>query len=578
MKKFLAILMTIIMLVSMTAFSAEEEAAFVRVSVPCPEAEELFATDYQTYSHLMARYADDKAPIPLSSYYDGMVYATIPAENAHRPIEWFAAQELEFTDDTNNEFEFYIMGQLSATGIIKGDDMGRALPFANVTRAEATAMVMRLIGVDATDDTNSGFGDVDEKEWYAGVITAARERGIVAGDTDAVFSPHRNVSREEIVVMVARALWHTGIAAENKGVTAEAVAEKIRCADAESLADWALPAYYTIGSYTPCDYVETDRLDAEGIPITDYYLNPKKSATRFEIADVINRALENLQIYPSQMAVEFGFDKIMPVIDGSTSTLPFTHAVYSSLFEGGYFHPQRPEKHSKSHQSYERLINGEIDMMFASVYPAQDILKLAEEKGVELELIPIAYDAMIFFTNADNPATDLTKEQISDIYVNNAYESWSELGGPDALLYPYCRNNDSGSHAQMERHFLNGNEINEQIRNETTSVTMANVLTDVMSAQTDEPVGYGLGYSIYYYFHNMDMFYGTSTELKLLAIDGVFPTDETIANGTYPLSNNTYVVIRKDQPADSPARKMAQFMLTEQGQECVEAAGFGRLK
>jgi len=325
-------------------------------------------------------------------------------------------------------------------------------------------------------------------------------------------------------------------------------------------------------------YVETDRLDAEGIPITDYYLNPKKSATRFEIADVINRALENLQIYPSQMAVEFGFDKIMPVIDGSTSTLPFTHAVYSSLFEGGYFHPQRPEKHSKSHQSYERLINGEIDMMFASVYPAQDILKLAEEKGVELELIPIAYDAMIFFTNADNPATDLTKEQISDIYVNNAYESWSELGGPDALLYPYCRNNDSGSHAQMERHFLNGNEINEQIRNETTSVTMANVLTDVMSAQTDEPVGYGLGYSIYYYFHNMDMFYGTSTELKLLAIDGVFPTDETIANGTYPLSNNTYVVIRKDQPADSPARKMAQFMLTEQGQECVEAAGFGRLK
>jgi len=102
MKKFLAILMTIIMLVSMTAFSAEEEAAFVRVSVPCPEAEELFATDYQTYSHLMARYADDKAPIPLSSYYDGMVYATIPAENAHRPIEWFAAQELEFTDDTNN--------------------------------------------------------------------------------------------------------------------------------------------------------------------------------------------------------------------------------------------------------------------------------------------------------------------------------------------------------------------------------------------------------------------------------------------------------------------------------------------
>ena len=56
------------------------------------------------------------------------------------------------------------------------------------------------------------------------------------------------------------------------------------------------------------------------------------------------------------------------------------------------------------------------------------------------------------------------------------------------------------------------------------------------------------------------------------------PTDETIADGSYPLSNNTYVVLRKDTPADDPARKMAEFMLTEAGQQCVENAGFGRLK
>ena len=59
-------------------------------------------------------------------------------------------------------------------------------------------------------------------------------------------------------------------------------------------------------------------------------------------------------------------------------------------------------------------------MLFASVYPASDILKMAEDKGVELELIPIAYDAMVFFTNNDNPISGLTKEQISNIYVNNS--------------------------------------------------------------------------------------------------------------------------------------------------------------
>ena len=217
-------------------------------------------------------------------------------------------------------------------------------------------------------------------------------------------------------------------------------------------------------------------------------------------------------------------------------------------------------------------------MLFASVYPAEDIVALAKDKGVELELIPIAYDAMIFFTNKDNSAENLTKEQITDIYVNNAYTSWKEIGGPDALLYPYCRNNDSGSHAQMEKHFLNGNQINEKIRNETTSVTMANVLTDVMGAKTDNPAGYGLGYSIYYYFKNMNMFYETDSNLKLLSIDGVAPTDESIADGSYPLSNNTYVVLRKSEPENSPARKMAEFMLTDKGQTVVGNAGYGPLK
>lgn len=76
----------------------------------------------------------------------------------------------------------------------------------------------------------------------------------------------------------------------------------------------------------------------------------------------------------------------------------------------------------------------------------------------------------------------------------------------------------------------------------------------------------------------MDLFYNTSTEFKLLSIDGVEPTDDTIADGTYPLSNNTYIVIRKDTPPDSPARRMVEFMLTEAGQQCVENARFGRLE
>ena len=216
-------------------------------------------------------------------------------------------------------------------------------------------------------------------------------------------------------------------------------------------------------------------------------------------------------------------------------------------------------------------------MLFASVYPSSDIVQYAKDNGVELELIPVAYDAMIFFTNKDNSIEGLTTEQISNIYVNNSYTNWKELGGPDALLYPYCRNNDSGSHAQMEKHFLKGNEINKQVQKET-SYTMSNILTDVIDAKTQNPLGFGLGYSIYYYYNNMFYFYPIEDELKLVAVDGVMPNDKTIADGTYPLSDYTYIVLRKDTPKDAPARKMAEFMLTESGQQCVENAGFGKLQ
>ena len=66
-------------------------------------------------------------------------------------------------------------------------------------------------------------------------------------------------------------------------------------------------------------------------------------------------------------------------------------------------------------------------------------------------------------------------------------------------------------------------------------------------------------------------------ELKLLEINGVYPTDETIADGSYPLSGYNYAVVRADEPKDSPARRMVDFLLSEGGQICVQNAGFGPL-
>ena len=586
-KKIISSIIAVMAAVQVPALPAmaKDNEKFVLKSIPCEEGETYFNEDYQKYDSMLLRYADDKTPIPFSEYYDGFMYAKIPVENKDRELEMFFSEPLTFTDYDEEKDGFYMMERLSRSGVIKGDDDGKANPDSNVTRAEACAMVMRLMGVDAIGKPDSGFEDVPWDSWYANTVARAKDYGIIEGDSDKLFSPDRNVSREEMVVMTARALQAVGFVELDENATRDDILPFIAIdmvCDKDKVSDWAVSAYKLLGEYVTRDFEERPVEDEEAnimgdIPI-DIYIAPQKESLRKDIADLLENAKEFFQIYPSQTAIKYGFDKKMPVIDGSTSTYPFTEAIYRNLFSNGYNHPEKPAKHSKSHKTYERLIAGEIDAMIASVYPAEDILALAKKNNVELELIPIAYDAMVFFTNKDNPVKGLTTQQITDIYVDNKYSNWKDLGGSDSVLYPYARNYDSGSHAQMERHFLKGKDINDKIRQETTSVSMANVLTDVMGAETEEPKGFGLGYSIYYYFKNMDMFYETDTYLKLLEIDGVAPNDETIADGSYPLSNNTYVVIRKDEPEDSVARKFAEFMLTDLGQQCVEEAGFGPLK
>ncbi len=566
MKRIISVFLVLCLLIPFTgcAFAdgveREKPANFVKVKIPFPDTIES-RDSWLT----RARYKDTGEAIPLSMAYHDYVYATIPRENEARGIEAFVPEELEFSDRDDSNPDFHGALMLSRVGVIRGNEKGEANLDDTVTRAEAVALVMRFIGLEFVPEAHAitNFDDVYKTEWYYPTIMSAYMFGIVKGDSERTFSPNRDVTREEITVMVARALQYAGL--RGTPVVNENNADK------DKISHWAKEAYEVIGRNYVSDYDDS----APENPVR--ILNPQKAATRADIVYILNNAQDDCQLYATDLAEMFGFDEKMPVIDGSTSTYPFTQAVYGALFSNGATHPQYPLSHSKSHASYQRLINGEVDMLFASVYPASDILKMAKDKGVELELIPIAYDAMIFFTNKENPATGLTKEQITNIYVNDAYDNWSEVGGSNALMYPYCRNNDSGSHAQMEKHFLNGNEIHPEVQKET-SYTMSNVLTDVMKAKTDNPVGYGLGYSIYYYYHNMDLFYDVHNNLKLLAIDGVMPTDETIADGSYPLSNNTYVVLRKDTPADAPARKMAEFMLTEAGQVCVENAGYGRLK
>jgi len=62
--------------------------------------------------------------------------------------------------------------------------------------------------------------------------------------------------------------------------------------------------------------------------------------------------------------------------------------------------------------------------------------------------------------------------------------------------------------------------------------------------------------------------------VRLLGIEGVVPTYETIAGQDYPLVTEVYAVVRTDMPVDSNAVMLRDWLLTEDGQEVVEESGY----
>lgn len=84
---------------------------------------------------------------------------------------------------------------------------------------------------------------------------------------------------------------------------------------------------------------------------------------------------------------------------------------------------------------------------------------------------------------------------------------------------------------------------------------------------------YALGYTLYTYLHNMMGLTDAAGSLKTLSYNGVAPSVESIADGSYPLSDGYYAVIWADLPQDHSARAVIQWLQGGEGQGEIEKLG-----
>lgn len=257
-----------------------------------------------------------------------------------------------------------------------------------------------------------------------------------------------------------------------------------------------------------------------------------------------------------------------PRVDGSTVTIPLSEAIASKL-TGLSIEEVRPHiLHNKTHSAYVNLINNRADIIFVT-NPSEEELALAKEKGLELEVIPIVSEAFVFLTHAENPVKGLALEQIRQIYAGNI-TNWSEVGGPNVPIVAYQRPVNSGSQTGFLELVMK--DLKPMDAPTEKVVADMGMLIDAVAAYDNVPDA--IGYSYYYFVVDM---WGNE-DVRLLEVDGVYPNQETIRTGEYPVKTAYYAVIRSNEPEDSPVRKMIDWILSEEGQKLAEEAGYVKIK
>ncbi|MCL2434001.1 MAG: substrate-binding domain-containing protein, partial [Clostridia bacterium] len=277
----------------------------------------------------------------------------------------------------------------------------------------------------------------------------------------------------------------------------------------------------------------------------------------------------------------------MAVLDGSTATVPITAELFRQFFD--YTDEDVEESpvvsHSTTHEAYKNLINCEYRSDYKTeMYPpfpfptglilvtppSEDEKKLAKSNNIELDLTPIASDGFVFITHKDNPVNSLTVEQIQGIY-SGKIKNWKAVGGRNKKIIPFQREQNSGSQTAMEQMVMQGKKMLSPLKFKKHTMMSMGMLVDAVAAYENGPAS--IGYTYYYYIKNLYK----NEDIKVIEINGIVPSNETFISGVYPFSTNYYAVMRGDEPEDSPARILRDYLISPKGQDVIEMAGYCRV-
>ena len=175
-----------------------------------------------------------------------------------------------------------------------------------------------------------------------------------------------------------------------------------------------------------------------------------------------------------------------------------------------------------------------------------------DEKATLTETV-VALDGIAMIVNPENPVSDLTVEQIADIYTGKI-TNWSEVGGNDAEIVLIGREAGSGTRDGFES--ITGTKDACQYRQELTST--GDVITTV--SQNPDAIGYASLAAL-------------KDTVKALTVGGVAPTEDTVKDGSYVIQRPFVLVTKTGETLSDNAQKFFDFALSAEAAQYITTAG-----
>ncbi|WP_223702372.1 PstS family phosphate ABC transporter substrate-binding protein [Sutcliffiella deserti] len=256
-------------------------------------------------------------------------------------------------------------------------------------------------------------------------------------------------------------------------------------------------------------------------------------------------------------------DEPLLKLDGSTALYPVYSAFANAAYPESTYHFANSEVQStQTSGAWANLLKESADVIFVPE-PPSSIQNQAESKGVELVLNPIGKEAFVFFVHKDNQVSDVSLEQIQQIYAGEI-SNWKELGGKDEPILAFQRPEDSGSQ-QMLRKVMGTKRLMDAPKDQRVT-GMGGIIEETLDYENRKNA---IGFSFRFFSESMVQ----NNKIKHLKINGMSPSIESIQQDSYPFVSPFYAV-HLSSTKNPNLDHFLEWIKSEEGQSLVEKSGY----